>query len=149
MRQISIPVMRPVLPSADRLLPYLRRIDDSRWYSNFGPLTRELESRLAHRWRLAPGSVLSLSNATQGLTVALMAAGAARESLCLMPAWTFVASAHAAVQAGMVPYLVDVDADSGPPPPVRWAPLCPSARSAHRWTGRAGPICKSEPAFPW
>ena len=29
--------------------------------------------------------------------------------LCVMPAWTFVASAHAAVSAGLVPYFVDVD----------------------------------------
>ena len=113
MRDISIPVMRPRLPAAERLLPYLRRIDAARWYSNFGPLAQELEARLTAHWHVPGGGVLTLSNATQGLTVALMAAGAAPGTLCLMPAWTFVATAHAAVQARMVPYLVDVDPAGG------------------------------------
>ena len=39
--------MMPSLPTADELLPYLRRIDANRWYSNFGPLVSEFESRIA------------------------------------------------------------------------------------------------------
>lgn len=112
-REISIPVMRPRLPPAESLLPYLRRMDAARWYSNFGPLVQELEARLTAHWQLPSGGVLSLSNATQGLTVALMAAGAPPGTLCLMPAWTFVATAHAATQARMVPYLADVDGVDG------------------------------------
>jgi len=104
--------MRPLLPDTDALTPYLRRIDSHRWYSNFGPLSRELESRLAAGWDVDADCVLTLSNATQGLSVTLMAAQAARGSLCLMPSWSFVATAHAAVQAGLVPFLVDVDEDS-------------------------------------
>jgi dTDP-4-amino-4,6-dideoxygalactose transaminase len=34
-------------------------------------------------------------------------------SLCMVPAWTFVATAHAVVQAGLVPWLVDVDPRDG------------------------------------
>lgn len=107
----TIPVMRPLLPETDRLLPYLRRIDQNRWYSNFGPLAVELETRLSAHWGGA--AVLTLANATLGLSVALRAAGAAEGTLCLMPAWTFIASAHAAVGAGMVPYLADVDEHTG------------------------------------
>lgn len=109
----AIPVMRPRLPGADALLPYLRRLDSARWYSNFGPLVQELEARLTAHWRLPPGGVLSLSNATQGLSVALQAVGAPPGSLCLMPAWTFVATAHAAIQAHLRPYLADVDETGG------------------------------------
>jgi len=32
----GIPVLRPLLPRAERLLPYLRRIDETRIYSNHG-----------------------------------------------------------------------------------------------------------------
>lgn len=106
----AIPVMRPRLPAADALLPYLRRIDANRWYSNFGPLNGELETRLDAHWHLPPGSILPLVNATLALSVALMAVEAARGSLCLMPSWTFVATAHAAIQAGLRPFLADVDA---------------------------------------
>ena len=113
MDTLVIPVMRPRLPDADALLPYLRRIDANRWYSNFGPLGQELEIRLAEHWRVGPGCVLPLVNATLGLAVALTACGAESGSLCLMPSWSFVATAHAAGNAGLVPFFADVDAASG------------------------------------
>jgi len=108
----SVPIMRPMLPAAERVVEYLRRIDAGRSYSNFGPLACALEERLAQRYRLGPGTVTTVANATLGLALALAAQGAARGTLCAMPAWTFVASAHAAVAAGLVPYFVDVDADT-------------------------------------
>ena len=107
----AIPVARPLLPSADALLPYLRRIDQTRIYGNMGPLTRELEERLAQHFSLPSGSVATVANATLGLTLALQALGIRPGSLCLMPAWTFAASGHAAVAAGLRPYFLDVDAD--------------------------------------
>ena len=42
----GVPLLRPRLPDADRLLPYLRRIDASEFYSNHGPLGAEFEERL-------------------------------------------------------------------------------------------------------
>ena len=108
----DIPIMRPKLPVAERLGKYLRQIDQSRIYSNFGPLTRSLEDRLATRYGLEAGTVTSVANATLGLTLALVVQGAKPGTLCAMPAWTFVASAHAAVNAGLVPYFIDVDPES-------------------------------------
>lgn len=48
------------------------------------------------------------ANATAGLISSLMALRPPRGSLCLMPSWTFVATAHAAVAAGLEPFFVDV-----------------------------------------
>src|SRR5262249_18475437 len=110
----SLPVMRPQLPPASRLLPYLSRIDQSRIYSNFGPLTADFERRLSAHFAAPERTVTTLANATLGLALALEAQGARPGTLCLMPAWTFVASAQAAVAAGMVPFFVDVD-------PATWA----------------------------
>jgi dTDP-4-amino-4,6-dideoxygalactose transaminase len=107
-----IPIMRPKLPAAERLVEYLRRIDRSRFYSNFGPLVCALEERLAEHYRVSVGNVTTVANATQGLTLALAAQGVKAGALCAMPAWTFVASAHAAVNAGLVPYFLDVDAET-------------------------------------
>src|SRR5215207_10009412 len=45
----SIPIFKARLPSADRLLPYLREIDASHYYSNAGPQCRAFEHRLAQR----------------------------------------------------------------------------------------------------
>ncbi len=105
----SIPIMRPKLPSADRLAPYLKSIDASRLYSNFGPLAVSLEDRLAENYGLDEGTVATVANATLGLAIALMVQQPPPGTLCVMPAWTFVASAHAAVMAGLTPYFVDVD----------------------------------------
>jgi dTDP-4-amino-4,6-dideoxygalactose transaminase len=107
-----IPIMRPRLPSADRLAPYLKSIDASRLYSNFGPLTLSLEDRLAEHYGLKQGTVATVANATLGLAIALAVQQPPPGTLCAMPAWTFVASAHAAVMAGMVPYFVDVDPET-------------------------------------
>jgi dTDP-4-amino-4,6-dideoxygalactose transaminase len=106
--------MRPKLPSAERLAPYLRTIDSSRIYSNFGPLVCAFEDRLATRYGLSGGSITTVANATIGLTLSLTALGARPGTLCVMPAWTFVASAHAATMAGLIPYFVDIE-------PKTWA----------------------------
>jgi dTDP-4-amino-4,6-dideoxygalactose transaminase len=108
-----IPIMRPKLPLAEQIAPYLRRIDASRVYSNFGRLAVTLEDRLAAHFDQASGSVVTVANATLGLTLALAAQGVPRGSLCIIPAWTFVASAHAAMLAGLVPYFVDVEPTAG------------------------------------
>ena len=104
--------MRPRLPSADRLAPYLKSIDASRVYSNFGPLALSLEDRLAEHYGLNQGTVATVANATLGLAIALAVQQPPPGSLCAMPAWTFVASAQAAVLAGLVPYFVDVDPET-------------------------------------
>jgi dTDP-4-amino-4,6-dideoxygalactose transaminase len=107
-----IPVMRPKLPSAARLVPYLNAIDSSRTYSNFGPLALSFEERLTQRFGLSSGKITTVANATLGLTLALTAQGVRPGSLCAIPAWTFVASAHAATMAGLIPYFIDVNADT-------------------------------------
>lgn len=108
----TLPVARPMLPSAQALAPYLEAVDRSGWYSNFGPMILGLEQRLAER--LGPGAhVTTGSNATQLITLTLQAMGMAAGSLCIVPSWTFVATAHAVIQAGLVPWFVDVDATTG------------------------------------
>ncbi|MGA0608294.1 DegT/DnrJ/EryC1/StrS family aminotransferase [Phenylobacterium sp. VNQ135] len=108
----AIPVARPRLPPLSALAPYIQRIDEARWYSNWGPLCQELETRLAARFGLEPEGVTTISNATVGLSLALQAAGAEPGRFCLVPSWTFSASVHAAVDAGLVPLFADVD-DTG------------------------------------
>jgi dTDP-4-amino-4,6-dideoxygalactose transaminase len=103
-----VAVARPRLPRAEAVFPYLQQIDDARWYSNFGPQLTSLEQRLADRFT-APTQVVSVANATQGLTLALQAMDLTPEGFVVMPSWTFVATAHAVVAAGLKPWFVDVD----------------------------------------
>lgn len=108
----KICVARPRMPGAGAILPYLARIDANRMYSNFGPLVSELETRLAQRLGVDPACVVTTSNATVGLTLALRSAAQGRAGVCLMPSWTFVATAHAVTAAGFTPFLVDVELES-------------------------------------
>ena len=103
-----LPVMRPRLPSAAEIFPYLEAIDEARWYSNYGPLVTRLEQQLARRLGMTAGGVVTTANATAGLTAALLARRAPGGSFCLMPSWTFAATAHAARVAGLIPWFHDV-----------------------------------------
>lgn len=110
--QTVIPVMRPALPSADELLPYLRRVDESRWYSNHGPLLRELSAQLAAHFGVRRDQIAIVANGTVALSAALVAVGAAPGTKCLLPSWTFVGSAAAAWAANLRPHFVDVSRDT-------------------------------------
>lgn len=109
---MPIPVLRPALPTAAQLAPYLRRIDETRWYSNFGPLSREFERKLATHFGVELEHVAVFGNGTLALIHALQAMQVAAGSLCVMPSWTFVATPAAACAAGLTPYFADVSAES-------------------------------------
>jgi len=111
----TIPVLKPRLPSAERLLPYLRRIDETRTYTSWGPLAVELEERLCRQFSVRQGGVVSAGSGTSALTAAILtaagrAAGARR--VAIVPAFTFVATAAAAESCGYTLRLADVDPES-------------------------------------
>ena len=109
-----IPVLRPRLPTAERLLPYLRRIDQARVYSNFGPLVLEFERRLAGLLGVPPQAVVTANSGTSGLVacvLALAGRATAQRPLALLPAYTFVATAVAAQECGYEPLLADIRDD--------------------------------------
>ncbi|WP_142848934.1 DegT/DnrJ/EryC1/StrS family aminotransferase [Telmatospirillum sp. J64-1] len=113
MSQAIVPVAKPLLPSAHDILPYLERMDQARWYSNGGILVQELRRRLAAHFGVQPGCVRLVGNGTQGLTAALLASEVRAGAYCVMPAWTFAASAQAVLAAGLRPYFIDVEAKAG------------------------------------
>ena len=113
-RQDRIPLFRPRLPDRRRLAPYLDEIDRNRWYTNFGPLARRFEARLAERFGLDHGGVVTTANGTAALTAGLLALGVERGRRCVMPSWSHAATPLAALAAGLTPYFADVD-------PTSWA----------------------------
>lgn len=109
---IRVPLLVPQLPTIEALEPYLRRIDSHRWYSNFGPLVNELESRLAKKFEESGQSILqvvTVANATAGLELALRALRLPSNASVLVPAFTFIATATAVISAGLTPVVVDID----------------------------------------
>jgi len=128
-------VCRPLLPDLKQITPHLEGIDRRRWYTNFGEATFELSARLAAHFGLEKGQSVTASSGTDALTGALIAVAGratAKRPYCLMPSYTFVATAAAALNAGYQPYFVDID-------PRSWA-LDPEGLSGHPMLRRAGAI---------
>jgi dTDP-4-amino-4,6-dideoxygalactose transaminase len=109
----------PDMPSADELLPYLRQIDENRWYSNFGPLVTQFEDRLelhlstpedtAKAGRIHLTTVMTCYDALQ---IGLQLFRLHEDAKVLVPAITFPACPLAVRHTGAEAVLADVDADS-------------------------------------
>jgi dTDP-4-amino-4,6-dideoxygalactose transaminase len=102
---------RPSLPSTERIEQYLDRSRQARWFSNEGPCWRLLSERLAE---MAQAHCVPVANGTVGLMAAIAAVGDGRRhgvgaTTALLPSFTYVASAQAAIWAGMSPRLLDID----------------------------------------
>lgn len=113
----KITLLVPRMPVAAQLAPYLEQIDRNRYYTNFGPLNRQLEDRVKAETCAGPASnsfVTTVSNCTVGLELALQAFGLNPGARVLLPTLTFVATATAIIRVGMVPVFADVD-------PTSWA----------------------------
>lgn len=135
-----LPVARPTLPRTETLVPYLRQIDESRIYSNHGPLVAQLEARTAARLGLGQNDVISCSTGTMALVAAIRAArslSGPRGRLCLLPAYTFVATAGAALSCGYDCHLVDID-------PASWA-MEPAALRRHPRLAEVGLVLPVAP----
>jgi hypothetical protein len=71
-----VPILRLKLPVADRVAGYLRRIDEARFYTNFGPLVTVLEDRIVQHYSLNSGCDAGAHAGSDGR------GGAARHALC-------------------------------------------------------------------
>lgn len=88
---MTIPIFIPRLPTVDDLLPYLREIELSRVYSNFGPMVLRLHSELAKYFGLEVNQVVTLSNATLALEGAIQTSSNG-QSKWSSPSWTYAAT---------------------------------------------------------
>ena len=109
----------PDMPSADDILPYLRRIDATRRYTNFGPLVLEFENKLRthlrHADRLQKAEEISLvtvCNGHQALEIGMRVMGIGAGHHVLVPAITFPSCPLAIQHVGAEPVLGDVDSNS-------------------------------------
>jgi len=103
--------MKPRLPSADAIYPYLKQIDESRVYSNYGPLHTLLTERLASYFAVSPSQLLVLTNGTMALQGAI-ATSTSSGSCWSLPSWTFVATAQAIAATGNSCYFLDIEQDT-------------------------------------
>jgi dTDP-4-amino-4,6-dideoxygalactose transaminase len=101
-------VGRPNLPSRAAFEAAVDEIWDSRCLTNNGPKVQQLEARFCE-WTGARHAV-AVSNATLGLQ--LVARALELEGEVIMPAFTFIATAHAFQWEGLRPVFCDVDPET-------------------------------------
>jgi dTDP-4-amino-4,6-dideoxygalactose transaminase len=110
-----IPLLKPLLPNADALRPFLERIDVNRFYTNFGTLHDEFLEQLIGMQRSHDGATIHgvlTSSCTTGLELAISALGLPAGSRVAVPAFTFPATAMAVQRCGHVPTVFDVDPET-------------------------------------
>lgn len=100
------------MPTADKILPYLSEIDQNRYYTNFGPLVEKFEKRLAAQIGVKDYQISTFSNGTRALELAIRAMNLPAGGYVILPSWTFIATAQAVLNCGLLPYFVDIDAES-------------------------------------
>ena len=117
-----IPVFKPILPGFDALEPFVRIIDETNIYSNFGPLNNSLISCLADRYSIDVENICLVSSGTSGLLacLSLLIDETKKEKTDVVvgvPAWSFIATAQVPFFLGVRVVFVDVDINGFVDPP--------------------------------
>jgi len=132
-------VGRPNIGDRDAFMRQVERVLDNQWLTNNGPLVQEFEQRVAER--LGVKHCVAMCNGTIALEIAIRALGLSGE--VIVPAWTFVATAHALYWQGITPVFADIDQATHnlDPAAVRKmiTPRTSGIIGVHLW-GRAAPI---------
>lgn len=100
-----VPVQRPELPSFTAVEPYLRSVQSSGKFTNFGPLERDLVSRFAKFFSVSETQVALCANATLAIAGAT---SIAEPKSWILPSFTFVATPHATALGGGAIEFADV-----------------------------------------
>jgi dTDP-4-amino-4,6-dideoxygalactose transaminase len=101
-------VGRPNIGDRGRFLARLNDILDQRWLTNRGEYVIELERRIAER--VGVRNCVLVANGTIGLELLIRALGLGGE--VIVPAFTFVATAHALQWQEITPVFADIDPET-------------------------------------
>ncbi|WP_248927671.1 DegT/DnrJ/EryC1/StrS family aminotransferase [Paenibacillus hamazuiensis] len=107
----EIPFLRPNLVKKERLLSYFAQIEESRIYSNYGPLNKKFEERVIDQMFQGTGAAVTVHNATLGLMLAISQSKRPQGKYAVMPSFTFAATPLAAEWCGLEPYFLDIERD--------------------------------------
>lgn len=104
-----IPVNTPLLDGNEK--KYLNECIDTGWISSEGPFVKKLEDEFATKMGREYG--VAVCNGTVALELALKAIGIGPDDEIIMPTFTIISCALAAIRLGAIPVLVDSD-------PINW-----------------------------
>ena len=132
-------VGRPNMPDRQALLERINDLLDRKWLSNDGPYVRQFEQRIAEQ--VGAKHCIAMCNGTIALEIAARALGLTGE--VIVPAFTFVATAHALQWQQITPVFADIDPKTHNIDPDRLEQLITPRTSGiigvHVW-GRPCPI---------
>lgn len=103
-----IPVNEPLLNGREKEL--LGECIDTGWISSDGPFVAEFEARFSSYIGAEYG--VAVCNGTAALETALFAAGIGKGDEVIMPSFTIISCALAAIRLGAVPVLVDAESET-------------------------------------
>lgn len=103
-----IPVSEPLLNGNEKR--YLAECIDSGWISSEGPFVGKFEAAFASRISRAQG--VAVCNGTAALEAALYGLGVGEGDEVIMPAFTIISCAVAALRLGARPVLVDIEPET-------------------------------------
>ena len=98
-------VGRPNIGDRRLFTERLNQILDDQWLTNNGPAVQELERQIADLHGVK--HCVAMCNGTIALEIAIRALGL--EGEVIVPAWTFVATAHSLYWQGITPVFADID----------------------------------------
>ena len=98
-------VGRPNIGNRERFLDRINDLLDRRWLTNNGPFVEEFEQRIADL--LGVKHCIAMCNGTVALEIAIRAAGLSGD--VIVPAFTFIATAHALQWQEIRPVFCDID----------------------------------------
>jgi len=101
----TLHVGRPNIGDQKRLLRRIEDILERRWLTNNGPYVQEFERKVAELLRVK--HCVAVCNGTMGLEIAIRALALTGE--VVVPAFTFVATAHALQWQEITPVFCDID----------------------------------------
>lgn len=102
---VPLHVGRPNLGDREAMLRRVNDIFDRRWFTNDGPLVKEFEGRI--QGLVGVKHCVAMCNATIALEIAIRALDLRGE--VIVPAYTFIATAHALQWQEITPVFADMD----------------------------------------
>lgn len=108
----DIPFLRPNLVKKERFIANFEKMEETRIYSNYGPLNNLFEERVIAQMFDGIGSAVTVHNATIGLILAISQSKRPQGKYAVMPSFTFAATPLAAEWCGLEPYFLDIEPEN-------------------------------------
>lgn len=104
---------KPLLAKYQNFIKLFKKIDNNRFYSNFGPLYFELKKKLEKKLKLKNYSITFTSNGHSAIQACCnLIAHNNKKELIILPSFSFASNPLSIISSGLKPYFVDIDPDS-------------------------------------